>query len=319
MERIWLPSLGRDVSRVALGTWSMGAAAWGDADEQSARATIEGALDAGVDVIDTAPVYGFGLSEELVGDVLAKRGTRSDVVIATKLGLSWDESRETHRDSSPGRIRQEVEASLRRLQTDYIDLYQVHWPDPDIPLEETSAALTALRDAGLVRSVGVCNYSTEQMETFARGGRLDASQFRYNIFERMPEAAVLPYCRDRGLATLAYSPIARGLLSGAMTADHEPTDEARRAEMFHGESFRRHLNAVASLDDFAQREFGRRVIHLAIRWLLDQPGLTIALWGARRPDQLHAMAGVEGFALDAAAMREIDSIVAAEVGDVPHE
>lgn len=318
MERIWVPSLGRDVSRIALGTWSIGGWMWGGADEQDARATIEGALDAGVDIIDTAPVYGFGLSETLVGDVLAKRGARADVVIATKLGLSWDDAHETRRDSSPARIREEVQSSLSRLQTDYIDLYQVHWPDPTMPLEETSAALTALRDEGLVRAIGVCNYSAEQMGTFSRGGHLDASQFRYNIFERMPEADVLPYCREAGLTTLAYSPLARGLLTGAMTADHEATDEARRGEMFHGEPYRRHLAVVARLEEFAQREFGRRVIHLAIRWLLDQPGLTIALWGARKPSQLAAMSGVEGFSLDAPAMQAVDEIIADGLDSEPH-
>ena len=313
MERIWLPSLGRDVSRVALGTWSLGGWMWGGADEQDARATIEGALDVGVNIIDTAPVYGFGLSETLVGDVLAKRGARADVVIATKLGLSWDDAHETRRDSSPARIREEVQASLRRLQTDYIDIYQVHWPDPAVPLEETSAALTALRDEGLVRAIGVCNYSAGEMGTFARGGRLDASQFRYNIFERMPEEEVLPFCRDAGLTTFAYSPLARGLLTGAMTADHESSDEARRGEMFHGDSYRRHLTVVARLDEFARREFGRGVIHLAIRWLLDQPGLTIALWGARKPSQLAAMGGVEGFSLGEDAMAEVDRICAGEL------
>jgi len=295
----------------------MGGWMWGGADEQDAHATIEGALDSGVDVIDTAPVYGFGFSETLVGDVLAKRGTRGEVVIATKLGLSWDDVHETHRDSSPKRIREEVHASLRRLRTDYIDLYQVHWPDPAVPLEDTSAALTALRDEGLVRAIGVCNYSDEQMGTFARGGRLDASQFRYNVFERMPEQDVLPYCREAGLTTLAYSPLARGLLTGAMTADREPTDEARRGEMFHGESYRQHLSVVARLDEFAQREFGRRVIHLAIRWLLDQPGLTIALWGARKPSQLAAMSGVEGFSLDEDAMSAIDEIIEAGLAGAP--
>lgn len=317
MERIWLPALGRDVSRIALGTWSMGGWMWGGADNASARATIASALDSGIDVIDTAPVYGFGLSEELVGEVLAERGAREDVVIATKLGMSWDDTHTPWRDSSVKRIREEVHASLRRLQTDYIDLYQVHWPDAKVPLEETSSALTALVEEGLVRAIGVCNYSVPEMQTFARGGRLDASQFRYNLFERAPEADTLPFCRERGLATLAYSPLARGLLTGAMTAEHEATDEARRGEMFHGESFGRHLAVVASLDEFAQREYGRRVIHLAIRWLLDRPGMTIALWGARKPEQLEAVAGVGGFSLDDAAMSAIDAIVEAGLGDEP--
>lgn len=315
METTLLTALGRDVSRVALGTWSMGGWMWGGADRDVAKATIERALDLGIDIIDTAPVYGFGLSEELVGEVLAERGERERVVIATKLGLSWDSTHEPWRDSSPGRIREEVIASLARLRTDYIDLYQVHWPDPGVPLEETAAELDMLVEEGLVRSVGVCNYSAEQMATFSANGRLDASQFRYNVFERVAEEDVLPYCRDRGLTTLAYSPLARGLLSGAMRRGHESTDHARRGDMFHGEAYARHLSAVERLDAFAQEAYGRRVIHLAIRWLLDQPGLTIALWGARKPEQLDAVAGAAGFSLDADAMTGIDRILAEELGE----
>lgn len=293
----------------------MGGWMWGGADEVAARQTIECALDAGVDIIDTAPAYGFGLSEELVGSVIAERGVRSEVVIATKLGLSWDSRHEPWRDSSAERIREEVVASLARLRTDYIDLYQVHWPDMNVPFEETAAELGMLVDEGLVRAVGVCNYSVEQMDEFCGGGRLDSAQFRYNIFERAVEESVLPYCRDRGLITFAYSPLARGLLTGAMRKSHESKDPARRAEMFHGDDFARHLSAVKRLDAFARESWGRGVIHLAIRWLLDQPGLTIALWGARKPAQVEAMSGVAGFSLDSAAMAEIDRILSEELGD----
>ncbi|PKQ20088.1 MAG: general stress protein [Actinobacteria bacterium HGW-Actinobacteria-6] len=315
MERVWLPALGRDVSRVALGTWSMGGWMWGGADKDAARATIERALDLGIDIIDTAPVYGFGLSEELLGGIIDERGCREQVVIATKLGLSWDARHEPWRDTSAERIREEVVASLARLRTDYIDIYQVHWPDVSVPFEETAAELRMLVDEGLVRAIGVCNYSVEQMESFCPGGRLDTTQFRYNLFERAAEADVLPFSRERGLATMAYSPLARGLLSGSMKPGHEATDHARRGEMFHGDAYAKHLSAVARLDAFAQESYGRRVIHLAMRWLLDQPGLTIALWGARKPEQLEAASGVEGFTLDATAMTEIDRILAEELGD----
>ncbi|TDB39957.1 MAG: aldo/keto reductase [Actinobacteria bacterium] len=292
----------------------MGGWMWGGADRDAACATIERALDAGIDIVDTAPAYGFGLSEELLGEVLDRRRNRSEVVIATKLGLSWDSRHEPWRDSSPGRIREEVVASLSRLRTDYIDLYQVHWPDPKVALDQTAAELGMLVDEGLIRAVGVCNYSGDQMQEFCSGGRLDASQFRYNLFERAAEEDVLPFCRAHGLVTLAYSPLARGLLSGKMKRGHEATDQARRGDMFHGESYVRHLAAVERLDEFAQERYGRRVIHLAIRWLLDQPGLTIALWGARTPEQIDAAEGVSGFTLDVSAMAEIDAIIAGELG-----
>lgn len=314
MDRIRIPALDRAVSRIALGTWSMGGWMWGGSDQGAARATIERALDEGIDIIDTAPVYGFGLSEELVGEVLAARGCRDDVVIATKCGFVWDERHEPWRDSRPATIRRDVEASLRRLRTDVIDICQVHWPDKEVPFDETAAELERLRSEGLIKAIGVCNYSVPEMVAFEAGGRLDASQFRYNLFERAVEVDVLPYAHDHGLTTFAYSPLARGLLTGTMTAGHESTDPARRNGMFHGLSYRRHLAAVARLDAFAQAEYGRSVVHLAIRWLLDQPGLSIALWGARRPEQLEPVAGISGFAIDADACVEIDRILAEELG-----
>ncbi|MHB1341254.1 MAG: aldo/keto reductase [Coriobacteriia bacterium] len=314
MDRIRIDALDRDVSRVALGTWSMGGWKWAGADRDAARATIHRALDVGIDIIDTAPVYGFGLSEEVIGEVLAERGGRDEIVIASKLGLIYDDRREPWRDSSPASIRREVEASLARLQTDYIDIYQVHWPDAAVPFEDTAEELERLRSEGLVRAIGVCNYSIGEMVAFEAGGHLDTAQFRYNIFERGVEDDVLPYVHDLGLTTFAYSPLARGLLSGTMTADLERTDEAHRADMFHGELFAKHLAAVARLDEFARREYGRRVIQLAIRWLLDSPGISIALWGARRPGQLDAVADVSGFSIDAGARAEIDRICAQEIG-----
>lgn len=314
MEHVRIPALDREVTRVALGTWSMGGWMWGGAEPGPARQTIERALDAGIDIIDTAPVYGFGLSEELVGEVISARRCREDVVIATKTGFVWDERHEPWRDSSVATIRREVRESLRRLRTDYIDIYQVHWPDESVPFEETAAELDRLRAEGLVRAVGVCNYSVAQMVAFEAGGALAGAQFRYNLFERSVESDVLPYACDRGLTTFAYSPLARGLLAGGMTAAHEASDAARRGEMFHGDAYRRHLAAVARLDEFAHREFGRRVIHLAIRWLLDQPGLSVALWGARRPGQLDAVDGVWGFTIGPDAQSEIDRIIAAEIG-----
>ncbi|GAV30777.1 predicted oxidoreductases [Coriobacteriaceae bacterium EMTCatB1] len=308
MEKTTLPWSGQHVCRVALGTWSMGGWMWGGADERAARATIQRALEIGVDFVDTAPVYGFGLSERLLGEELEALGVRDRVVIATKCGLVWDERQEPWRDSSPASIRREVEASLERLKTSWIDLYLVHWPDEGTPFEETAAALQALVDEGIVRAVGVCNYSVEQMERFRLGGRLDAAQFRYNLFEPANEP-LLRYARERGLVSMAYSPLARGLLTGAMRRDQEPTDAARRAPMYHGESYQRHLDAVERLDSLAQARYGRRVIHLAVRWLLDQPGMSVVLWGARRPEQLDAVDGVWGFSLDDDAFREIGKIV----------
>ncbi len=313
VERVSIANLGRAVSRVALGTWSMGGWMWGGADPAAARATIERAIELGIDIIDTAPVYGFGLSESLVGEVLAAHGCRDEVVIATKCGLVWDERHEPWRDSSPASIRREVEASLERLRTSWVDLYQVHWPDANTPIEETAATLEQLRAEGLVRAIGVCNHDIAQMERFREVAKLDTTQFRFNLFERDRGREVLAYADAHDIVTMAYSPLARGLFTGTMTEDREPTDEARRADMFHGEAYRRHLAAVRRLDGLARAAYGRRVIHLACRWLLDL-GVDIVLWGARRPEQLDAVAGVWGFSLDDAARERIDAIIADQLG-----
>jgi len=313
MERVALAALGRQVGRIALGTWSMGGWMWGGADERSARATIERALETGIDVIDTAPVYGFGLSERLVGEVLESAGVREQVVVATKCGLVWDERREPWRDSSPESIRREVVASLERLKTSWIDVYQLHWPDEGTPIEETAAAIQELVDEGLVRAVGVCNYTAEQVDRFARACRLDAVQLRLNLFERANLAA-FEHAHERGMLTMAYSPLARGLLTGGMRPDVEPSDAARRAPMYHGELYRRHLAAVERLDAWAREEHGRRVIHLVARWLLDQPSVSMVLWGARRPEQLDAIEGVWGFALEEGDFGRIDAILEEALG-----
>lgn len=313
MERVAIDVLGRTACRVGLGTWSMGGWMWGGADERSARATIERAIEMGIDFIDTAPVYGFGLSERLLGEALESLGVREKVVIATKCGLVWDERQEPWRDSSPASIRRDIEASLRRLKTTWIDLYQVHWPDEATPLEETAGALQALVDEGLVKAVGVCNYSVEQADRFMAAGRLDAVQSRFNLFER-GNASVFRHAHDRGLLTMAYSPLARGLLTGAMRPDVEPSDPARRAPMYHGELYRRHLAAVQRLDGWSTERHGRRVVHLAARWLLDQPCVSVVLWGARKPDQLDAIDGLWGFALDERDFQQVDAILDEELG-----
>jgi len=304
-DRTAIAGLPGEYSRVALGTWSMGGWMWGGKpDAAVADATVRRALEVGIDVIDTAPAYGFGFSEEVVGRVLEESGARDRVLVATKAGLRWDAGGEVVKDASRARVLAECEDSLGRLRTDRIDVYQIHWPDPAVAVEETAEACAELLERGLVRAVGVCNFTTAQAGAFAKVCPLASMQSPYNLFQREVEADVLPYCVERGISFLAYSPLARGLLAGMMTEADEPTDEARRRDMFHGEGFRRHLAAVARLDAFARERYGRRVVDIAVRWLLDG-GVACALWGARTPEQLDAVAGVRGFTLDAVAREEI--------------
>ena len=181
-------------SRIGLGTWAIGGWMWGGTDESESVSAIHAALEQGINVVDTAPVYGFGRSEEIVGKALAEPGLRSRAIIATKVGLEWRDGK-VFRNASRGRIMRELEDSLRRLRTDYIDIYQVHWPDPLVPIEETAEAMGTLYKQGKIRAIGVSNFSVEQMERFRRVAPLHVLQSPYNLFERGIEAEILPYCR----------------------------------------------------------------------------------------------------------------------------
>jgi aryl-alcohol dehydrogenase-like predicted oxidoreductase len=309
MEQIAIGNSGLITSRIGLGTWAIGGWMWGGSDEARSIATIRFAVDLGVTLIDTAPAYGFGHSEEIVGKALASGGLRDKVRIATKVGLAWQDGA-VYRDSRPARIREEVEASLRRLRTDVIDLYQVHWPDIQIPIEETARTLEDLRREGKIRAIGVSNYSPAQMQVFRTAAKLDAVQPPYNLFEREIEADVLPYAKVTGLTVLSYGALCRGLLSGKMTtASRFEGDDLRKVDpKFQGGHFRQYLTAVDELGQLARERFNKSALALAVRWVLDQ-GPTIALWGARHPGQLDPIAHIDGWHIDAATMSEIDVIL----------
>jgi aryl-alcohol dehydrogenase-like predicted oxidoreductase len=316
MDYAKVNGLNREVSRVGLGTWAIGGFMWGGTDEQEALQTIREALDHGISLIDTAPVYGLGRSEELVGRALAKYGKREEVIIATKVGLEW-RGDQVFRNSTRARIMKEIDDSLRRLQTDYIDIYQVHWPDPLVPIEETAAAMYQLHKQGKIRTIGVSNYSLEQMNLFQQAAPLHTAQPPYNLFERGVERDVLPYCRIRGISTLTYGALCRGLLSGKMKPETEfQGDDVRKTDpKFQRPRYQQYLKAVERLDRFAQENYGKRVLELAIRWTLDQPFVTAALWGARHPNQLAPVAAVTGWKLDTAALKAINQIVRESVTD----
>jgi aryl-alcohol dehydrogenase-like predicted oxidoreductase len=314
MERTGIPGTSLRVSPVAIGTWAIGGWMWGGTDEAESIAAIQAAFEHGINVVDTAPVYGFGRSEEIVGKAIAESRLRSQVIIATKVGLQW-EGGKVSRNASRARIMQEVEDSLRRLRTDYIDIYQVHWPDPLITIEETADAMHMLFAQGKIRAIGVSNFSVGQMERFRRIAPLHVLQPPYNLFERAIEGDLLPYCRKNGIAMLGYGALCRGLLSGRMKQDTVfDGDDLRRTDpKFLQPRFAQYLAAVAQLDRLAQR-FGKRVIHLAVRWMLDQ-GITTALWGARHPGQLQPVDEVAGWALDASTKAEIDRILRETIAD----
>ncbi|MFZ0584233.1 MAG: aldo/keto reductase [Candidatus Acidiferrales bacterium] len=305
-----------NVSRIAQGTWAIGGWMWGGTDERESIRTIHAALDKGINLIDTAPVYGFGVSEEIVGKAIEERGNRDKVFIATKVGLEWHNGSVT-RNSSPERIRKEIRDSLRRLRTDYIDIYQVHWPDLAVPIEDAARTMQALFREGLIRAIGVSNYSPEQMNRFMSVSELHTVQPPYNLFERQIERDVLPYVREKNLSAFAYGPLCRGLLTGTMRPDTKFTgDDLRLSDpKFQSPRFAQYLNAVRQLDELAQKRYGKHVMDLAVRWVLDQPGITSALWGARHPEELDAVAGTLDWKLDADTLAAIDQILRQAIPD----
>jgi aryl-alcohol dehydrogenase-like predicted oxidoreductase len=309
MERAEIPGASLQVSRVALGTWAIGGWMWGGTDEVESIATIRAAIEHDINVIDTAPAYGFGRSEEIVGKALAEGQLRSRVLVATKVGLEWQRG-SVFRNASRARILHELEDSLRRLRTDHIDIYQVHWPDPLVTIEETAETMRTLFEQGKIRAIGVSNFSVAQMERFRRVAPLHVMQPPFNLFERGIESDILTYCRKNKIATFGYGALCRGLLSGRMRSDRKfDGDDLRRTDpKFQQPRFAQYLAAVERLDRLAQQRFGKRVIHLAIRWMLDQ-GITTALWGARHPAQLLPVDEVSGWQLDAPAKTEIDRIL----------
>jgi aryl-alcohol dehydrogenase-like predicted oxidoreductase len=314
-ESVEIPGTQLRVSRVALGTWAMGGWMWGGTDENASVATIRAALEQGINLIDTAPIYGFGVSEEIVGQALGAAGLRAHAVIATKVGLESRDGK-VYRNATRARIMEEIDESLRRLRTDYIDIYQVHWPDPLVPIEETAEAMRTLYEQGKIRAVGVSNFSVAQMERFRQVAPLHVLQSPYNLFERAIEAEILPYCRANNIATLGYGALCRGLLSGRMRPDTIfQGDDLRRIDpKFQPPRFTQYLAAVRQLDEFAQRRFQRGVIHLAVRWMLDR-GISVALWGARRPGQLVAALDVAGWSLSASDRELVERIVNTAVVD----
>jgi len=316
IETIECENIPVPISKIGLGTWAIGGWMWGGTDENEAIQTLHYAIDHGINLIDTAPVYGFGNSEEIVGKALAEGGRRDKAVLATKVGLEWVDGN-VYRNSTPSRIRAEVEDSLRRLRTDHIDLYQVHWPDPLIPIEEIAQVFLDLRKEGKILAFGVSNYSPEQMDTFRKVAPLHSTQPPYNIFERSIEKDVLPYSLEHGIIVLSYGAICRGLLTGKMTADRKfgGDDLRQRDPKFLPPRFSQYLAAVDCLSAYTQEKHGRSVLAFAIRWILDRGDKVTALWGARSANQLDAVEEAMGWKLSAADYEEVDKILAETIKD----
>jgi aryl-alcohol dehydrogenase-like predicted oxidoreductase len=313
MDRTRLGRSELHVSRIAFGTWQLGGD-WGPTDESAAIAAIRHAAEAGINFFDTAQGYGFGASERLLARAITGR-PRDQVVIATKGGLRPTAGGGVERDASPAWIRHGVDESLRALATDFIDLYQVHWPDPKTPFSETATALADLIRAGKIRHVGVSNFDADQMAEFSATLPVETLQPPYHLFRRDIEASILPYAVRHDIGVLAYGPLAHGLLSGAMTADTKfaPGDWRASSDLFQGEPYRRNLRVVGALQRFAELELGTSVSELAVAWVLANPAVQVAIVGTRNPRHVDEAVAAASLALDASALRRIDEIVADEV------
>jgi len=320
METVTLANSDITCSRIALGTWAIGGWMWGGNDSQDSMRTVQEAVEMGITAIDTAPVYGFGESERRVGDALHQERLRNRVTLATKCALNWDDDdhdKGPYRDASRKRIVQEAEDSLRRLRTDVIDLYQIHWPDPTRPVEEAAEVMLELQRAGKIRAVGVSNFDAEQIRAFHSVCPLSTVQPPYNLFERQMENTLLPVFKELGVSTLTYGALCRGLLSGKMRehSRFEGDDLRNNDPKFQPPRYTQYLDAVQQLDALARERYGKRVLHLALRWLLDQPGASVALWGARRPEQIQPVTDVMGWHLNDRDKRDIDTILADTISD----
>lgn len=314
------------VSAIIFGAWAIGGWWWGGTDDKNALEAIHEAFDLGINCIDTAPQYGFGHSEQLVAKVI--KGRRSKVILATKCGLRWDLEEgdfffdatdevggrfKVHRNLRYGSILEECNRSLKRLGTDYIDLYQCHWPDATTDLGETMDALLELQTQGKIRVFGVTNFSVDMMKTCLKKGKLASLQPKYSLLSRHIESDVLPFCRSEGIGILAYSPMEHGLLTGKFTPDHKfpPGDERARQPWFQVENRERVHKAIESVRPIAQA-LGVTAGQLAVNWILSQPGVTSTIVGARNAAQVRENAQAADFMLSSdqiqSIRREFDAI-----------
>lgn len=302
METRALGNSDMNITPIGLGAWAIGggdwAFGWGPQDDEDSIATIHRALDAGINWIDTAAVYGLGRSEEVVGRAVKQRSEKP--YIFTKCERVWDENRKVGASLKADSLRRELEASLRRLQVETIDLYQIHWPQPDADIEEGWSALAEFQRAGKVRYIGVSNFSVEQMRRALKIAPITSLQPQYSLLNRKIEQETLPFCQEQNIGVIVYSPMASGLLTGSMTRERiaqMPDDDWRRNDgAFREPQLTRNLALAEKLREIGARH-GRAPGEVAIAWTLRNPAVTAAIVGARRPAQVDGVIGAGEFRL----------------------
>jgi aryl-alcohol dehydrogenase-like predicted oxidoreductase len=281
MRKVRLGKTGYEVTPICLGTWAMGGWLWGGTDFKKSVDAIQAALEAGINFIDTAPAYGAGLAEEMVAEALGG-GPKEGVVVATKAGLKQDEDGNPVRTATRDEILTSFEKSIKRLKTDSVDMFFVHWPDFDVPVEETATAVRELHEQGAVKAIGLSNYPLGAMEAFAKYAPVHVVQPPYNLLQREYEWSVFPHCQENDIGVMTYSPLFRGILTGKFSADSKWPQGDHRGffSEFKGEKYKRNLAAAEALKPIAQRK-GVTPGNLAIAWILHQPAVHVAIIGAR--------------------------------------
>lgn len=309
------------VSAIGFGCWEMGGNQYGDVDDREETRAVHRAIDLGVTLFDTAAIYGHGHAEEVLGKALGAR--RKEIVLVTKGGLSWEVvGGPSWRDSTRETILRDMDSSLKRLGTDYVDLYLIHWPDQKTPIEETMGALNDLVQAGKTRYIGVSNYSAAQLREAKRAADICANQVGYNLFDRRWEREMFPTARELGIGVMAYGPMAHGLLTGAFSTettfvewDWRSRGSAFGQSLFTAENFPRNVAVADRLKEVAAR-LGTTLPMLAIAWVLQQPAVGVALAGIRTPEEIEHNIGALDVRFSPGDLREIDDIMAGAAGQV---
>ncbi len=305
-----IASTGIMVTPIAMGCWPIAGVTSIDVTEENSLATLVAAADSGINFFDTAYCYGYdGESEKMIASALGHR--RNDLIIATKGGIHW-EDRVQRRDARRETLHRQCEESLRRLNTDRIDLYYLHAPDPNTPLVESAAAFKALLDSGKIRSVGVSNFSRSQLEEFHAVCPIAAYQPHYNMLQREIESSQLPWCIEHGVSVMVYWPLMKGLLAGKLSRNHQfdLKDGRRKYPMFSGDEWQKNQDFLDVLRPIAHST-GRTVAQVVLNWTIQRNGITVALCGAKRPDQIRDNAATMNWALTAQQIARIDEAITA--------